>query len=74
MRLDGFPCAAPRAEDAAGPLLYVVEGNQLVFTNTPSVAARPVPGLEREGVAGPRPTTGRLPPMAERWDNLNEAN
>lgn len=50
--------AAAWAAEPAGPLLYVVEGDQLVFTNTPSAAARPVPGLEPWRPARPAAKNG----------------
>jgi len=43
------------------PMLYVIEGDRLIFTNIPSRAnARPVPGLS--GETGARAAAPRLPP------------
>jgi soluble lytic murein transglycosylase-like protein len=48
-------CGIVSAEE---PLLYVVEGDAVVFTNTPQPGTRPVPGLSDE----PTPTAPRLAP------------
>jgi len=57
-------CAlAPAA--AEDPLLYVVEGDEITFTNQPAPGAQPIPGFETEPERGaPAPAVGsaRLPP------------
>jgi hypothetical protein len=54
---------APAAAGESDPLYYEVEeGSRIVFTNTPSTEARPVPGMEpRRGA--PRATPGRTPAL-----------
>jgi len=53
--------AASSLPAAAGQLMYVVEGDTIVFTNTPTQDARPVPGLA-DWDGGDERSRTKLPP------------